>query len=103
MKGSRPLDFRCPTCGESLSPNARSCGRCGARRDGSDWVAPSTYDGLDLGDGEDFDYDDFLRREFGHDGRGGNWFTRMTPKERFWWVVAVIVLAAFAALALGRW
>ena len=97
-----PNDFQCPTCGASLSPNAKSCGRCGARGDGSDWLRPEAYDGLDLGD-DDFDYEDFLRREFGEAGKGGNWFTRMTPKERFWWFTAVILLAAFVAMALAGW
>lgn len=88
-------EFRCPTCGKSLSPNARSCGGCGARREGKDWFGPEAYDGLGLGD-EDFDYDEFLRREFGGAGSGpGGWFLRMTPKERFWWVTAVILLIAF--------
>ena len=88
-------DFRCPACGKSLSPNARSCGGCGARREGSDWFGPEAYDGLGLDD-EEFDYDEFLRREFG-DPRGGrgNWFLRMTPKERLWWITAVILLLAF--------
>ncbi len=96
-------EVHCPTCGRSLSPNAKSCA-CGARRDASGWLAPEIYDGLDLGGGDDdFDYEEFLRKEFGKGGRGGNWFTRMSPKERFWWVVAVILLAAFAALALAGW
>ncbi len=94
-------DFRCPSCGASISPNARSC-VCGAQRDGSGWIASETYDGLDLGE-DDFDYDDFVRREFGADGRKVNWFARMTPKERFWWVVAVVLFVAFAALALAGW
>jgi hypothetical protein len=95
-------DFRCPTCATSLSPNARSCGRCGARREGDSWLTPDSYDGLGL-DEDAFDYDDFLRREFGSDSQGGNWFTRMSVKERFWWVVAVILLVAFVAMALPGW
>lgn len=88
-------EFRCPTCGKSLSPNARSCGGCGARREGGDWFRPDSYDGLGIDD-EDFDYDEFLRREFGDSRAGGrNWFLRMTPKERMWWITAVILLIAF--------
>lgn len=99
--GETFLDFRCPACGEAVSPNARSCS-CGATRDGEDWLAPEALDGLDLGD-DDFDYDDFIRREFGRDGRPANGFLRMSPKERFWWVVAVVLLVAFASLALSGW
>lgn len=96
-----PTDFRCPSCGATVSPNARSC-PCGARRDEDGWIAPETYDGLDLGE-DDFDYDDFVRREFGGPSGRGGWLARMTPKERFWWIVAVVVLVAFAALALAGW
>ena len=100
-----PSDFCCPTCANPLSPNARSCGRCGTRRKGGVWLTPGSADGLGLDD-EAFDYDDFIRREFGEGGKGGRrfigWFTRMTLKERFWWVVAVVTLAAFVASAL-RW
>jgi len=97
-------DFRCPTCATPLSPNARSCGRCGAQREGDSWLTPESYDGLSL-DEDTFDYDDFLRREFGSgpSGGGANWFTRMSGKERFWWFTAVVVLVAFAALAMAGW
>jgi hypothetical protein len=97
--------FRCPTCAHPLSPNARSCGRCGTRREGGTWFAPASADGLGIDD-EPFAYDDFIRREFGEGEKGTGrfigWFTRMSAKERFWWVVAVVTLAAFAVLAF-RW
>jgi hypothetical protein len=44
-------------------------------------------DGLDLPDDEAFDYDDFVRREFG----GGRASRDMSPGS-FWRVVALIVL-----------
>lgn len=91
--------FRCPTCAHPLSPNARSCGRCGTRREGATWLTPGSADGLGIDD-EPFDYEDFIRREFGEGGRAGNWFTRMSAKERFWWVVAVVLLAAFVVMVL---
>jgi len=94
-------EFLCPGCGVAISPNARSC-VCGAKCEGSTWLASEAYDGLDLGE-DDFDYDDFIRREFGKHGKGGNWFTRMSPKERFWWFTAVILLAAFVAMVLAGW
>ena len=97
-----PNEFHCPSCGASVSPNAKSC-VCGARRDGGTWLAPEASDGLDLDD-DDFDYDDFVRREFGGaSGQRWSWFARMSPKERFWWVVAVVVLAAFVAMAMAGW
>lgn len=99
-------EFRCPTCANPLSLNARSCGRCGTRREGATWLTPGSADGLGIDD-EPFDYDDFIRREFGEGGRGGGrftgWFTRMSAKERFWWVVAVVLLAAFVVMVLPGW
>jgi len=89
----QPNEFSCPQCGAEISPNARSCARCGARKEGAEWLGAERYDGVDLGEDE-FDYEDFVRREF---GKGGdrNWFSRLTPKERFWWTVAVVLLVAF--------
>lgn len=84
-----PAQPHCPSCGYTVSPNARSCGRCGARRDGDLWEESESYDGLDLPD-EDFDYDDFVRREFG-EGKA-----RRSFKEHLWWWVALILLIAFA-------
>jgi len=51
-------------------------------------------DGLDLPD-ENFDYADFVKREFGGQKvmpRGIHWF---------WWVVALAVAAVLVALWLG--
>lgn len=84
-----PAQPHCPSCGHSVSLNARSCGRCGARRRGDRWEEPESLDGIDLPD-EDFDYDDFVRREFG-EGK-----TRRTFREHLWWWVALILLIAFA-------
>ncbi|MEM9015976.1 MAG: zinc ribbon domain-containing protein [Verrucomicrobiota bacterium] len=87
-------DFRCPTCGAEVSPNAAGCPECGARKVEGRWVDPASYDGLDLPDEDDFDYEDFVEREFGS-GR-----KRKTAKEWFWWVVAILLLIAFAFMVL---
>ncbi len=84
-----PLAPQCPSCGNPVSLNARSCGRCGARRRGDRWDEPESLDGLDLPD-EDFDYDEFVRREFG-EGKA-----RRSFQEHLWWWVALILLIAFA-------
>jgi hypothetical protein len=44
------------------------------------------YDGLDLPD-EDFDYDEFIAREFGS-GREASSFA----KNKWWWVALILVL-----------
>ncbi len=86
--------FRCPACGKSLSPNARSCGGCGATREGNEWFGPEAYDGLGLDD-EEFDYDEFLRREFGEEGRAEPLVPPHDSERALWWVTAVILLLAF--------
>jgi hypothetical protein len=80
---------QCPACGEWVPRAAAACDDCGACAK-SGWKANAdTYDGLDLPD-EDFDYDDFIQREFGGSSPG----TRLgLSKETFWRIVAAVVLA----------
>lgn len=81
---------QCPACGEWVPRGAVACNDCGACAQ-SGWKENSeVYDGVDLPDDEDdFDYDEFVSREFGSakPGRGMN-------RELFWRWVAAIVLAA---------
>ncbi len=84
-------DFECPSCGAEVSPNAAGCRDCGAQKVDGRWEDSETYDGLDLSD--DFDYDEFVEKEF---GKG----SRKSGKELFWWMVAIITLIAFLFLAL---
>lgn len=52
--------FDCPHCGQPVSVHARMCRNCGA----SDDCGWNEYDAIgDLGD-DDFDYDEFVAREF---------------------------------------
>ncbi len=78
----------CPNCGAHVPPNARACPHCGSD-DQTGWSEEAYTSDLGLPD-EGFDYDDFVRREFGG----------AQPKPRgirwFWWVIAVVLLAAFA-------
>lgn len=64
-----------------------ACDDCGACAK-SGWKGNSQiYDGLDLPD-EDFDYDEFVEREFGSSKPG-----RGISRDLFWRWVAAIVLA----------
>ncbi len=87
-------DFECPTCGAEVSPNAAGCRSCGAEKVDGRWIDPEAYDGVDLPGQDDFDYDDFIAREFGSGA----------PEKKgidlFWWIVAIIVLVAFAMIVL---
>lgn len=86
-------EFECPICGAEVSPNASGCRECGAEKIEGRWVDSQIHDGLDLPDDE-FDYEDFVEREFGSSGR------KKTGKELFWWIVAILTLIAFLFLVL---
>lgn len=82
----------CPHCGAEVPPRARACPECGACPE-TGWSERAQADRLDLPDDE-FDYEDFVAREF-----GGRKPTRR-GLQRFWWVVACVVLAAFLLMVL---
>ncbi|MCB1076438.1 MAG: hypothetical protein KDM64_01310 [Verrucomicrobiae bacterium] len=95
-----PADPRCPECGASVHLNAAGCRHCGARRGPQGWERSETYDGLDLpGEDDDFDYDEFVAREFG-DGPKSGW-AAWPAKKKFWWLVALVTFLAFAWLAMA--
>lgn len=56
--------FDCPHCGEPVLTTARMCRACGADAacgwNDADWEESDGAQGLS----DDFDYDDFVRREF---------------------------------------
>ncbi len=79
----------CPICGEDVPPRSLACPECGADHE-TGWKedADAYGGGLDLADDE-FDYDDFVAREFGS----------KAPKPRgvslFWWIVGIILTIVF--------
>jgi len=84
----------CPNCGAKVPRNARACPECGSDEQ-TGWSEVSHVDGLDLPD-DSFDYEDFVKREFEGKSpvpRGMHWF---------WWVIAIVILGAFAWLWLRR-
>ena len=54
----------CPVCGEFVPRRSVACPGCGASRD-SGWNEEAAVSGLDLPGDDEFDYDDFVAREFG--------------------------------------
>jgi len=83
----------CPNCGAEVPPKARCCPECGSDEQ-TGWSEQAHAGGLDLPE-EQFDYGDYVQREFGKEGpvpRGFHWF---------WWVIAMVVLAGFLLLWLG--
>ena len=89
--------YLCPGCDKEVRVGSRRCPHCnppakrrkrqqsaasGSRRS---WEQDSAQDGLDL-PGGDFDYDDFVAREFGGKPH------RKTGIKWYWWATAVAVL-----------
>lgn len=83
------MSYVCPFCGGEVRVG-KPCPGCAkkvkkpARKP---WEQSKSKDGLDLPDG-DFDYDDFIAREFGkapHRVLGLKWY---------WWALAVALLVA---------
>ena len=82
----------CPNCGAEVPPRAKACPECGSDEQ-TGWSEEAQVGGLGLPD-EEFNYDDFVKREFGSKNpvpRGVHWF---------WWVVAVLVVAGLLFLWL---
>ena len=81
----------CPHCGADVPSNAKACPECGSDET-SGWSEEARTGSLGLPD-EQFDYDDFVKREF----EGG-------PKPRgihpVWWVVAMILIVLLGFLFL---
>jgi uncharacterized membrane protein YvbJ len=82
----------CPVCGEDVPRGSLACPECGADRNSGWREDAESYDGLDLPD-ENFDYDEFVRREFP---------SRIKPagiKTR-WWITAIVVIIISVVLYL---
>jgi len=87
--------FICPVCGAEVPATASACPECGADEK-TGWSANTLYDGTDIEDPAEFDYEDWKRREV--EGRG----PRRTRMQWLWWVVGIIVLAVLIALVTMR-
>ena len=88
-------EFICPNCGAEVPAKAKSCPECGSDEK-TGWSDNTIYDGTDIEDPDEFDYEDWKRREV--DGKG----PRRTNKQRFWWIVAVLILGLLLWLVLSR-
>jgi uncharacterized membrane protein YvbJ len=76
----------CPNCGADVPRNARACPECGADEK-SGWSDDAYASSLGIPE-EKFDYDEFVKEEFGAGTR------RIKPKgiHWIWWVTAVVLL-----------
>jgi hypothetical protein len=75
----------CPVCGEDVPRGSLACPACGADHNSGWRINADSHDALDLPD-DDFNYDEFVRREFGSSLKPGGIKT-------IWWITAIILLA----------
>ena len=81
---------RCPVCGEDVPRGALACPECGADHNSGWREDADIYDAVDLPD-EEFDYDEFVREEFGS-----------APKpvriKTVWWISAILLIVVFIVI-----
>jgi len=90
--------FTCPNCGASVRAGARACPECGSDEK-TGWSPNADTAGLDLpagyGNDEEFDYDAFVRREF-----GGKKRRPAGLSVRAWLMIALTVTIVVAFLLM---
>jgi hypothetical protein len=91
-KTQKPAPEICPVCGEAVPPRSLACPECGADHN-SGWRLDSA-DGLDLPE-DDFDYDEFVRREFSLE-------IKPSGLKTIWWITAIVLLLLSLALYLFK-
>jgi len=82
----------CPNCGAHVPRNAQACPECGADEQ-TGWSDSACADNLGIPD-ENFDYDKFVREEFGSERvkpRGIHWV---------WWLTALAMIGLFLLFIL---
>src|SRR5262245_56899850 len=86
----------CPECGAMVPANAKACPECGADEE-TGWSERAQAQRLGLPDDE-FDYDEFVKEEFGEQDRTRGAAERLKPRgvRWLWWVVGLLLLLAFA-------
>jgi hypothetical protein len=82
----------CPFCNEEIPSGALACPECGADHN-SGWREDAAfYDGVDLPD-DDFNYDDFVKREFGSQAKPA-------ALKVVWWIAGIVLIAALILMYL---
>ena len=79
----------CPVCSEDVPRAALACPACGADHTSGWREDAETYDAVDL-PGQDFNYEEFVKQEFGS--------SRRPPIKAVWWLTAILLVAALFAI-----
>lgn len=90
------LSYVCPYCGceVRVGESCAGCAKNFKKPKRQPWAQDKSQDGLDLPD-DDFDYEKFVAREFGHaphQALGIKWY---------WWLLGVALLVAMITGLLG--
>ena len=82
----------CPVCNEEVPRGALACPECGADHNSGWRENVDAYDGLSLPD-DDFNYDDFVKREFG---------SRVKPPglKMVWWIAGILLIVTLLLMYL---
>ena len=89
----QPQWFHCPHCGEEVRVGSKACPHCGSDEE-TGWRADGSEAGFSADSEDDFDYDQYIEREFPHQaGR------HSTPKARITWILLALALAGLIASA----
>jgi len=89
-------NFICPACGAEVPAKAKACPECGSDEK-TGWSANTVYDDTGIEDPQEFDYDDWKRRDL-------DTAKRRSRSEWFWLLVAATVIAVMLGLfAVWRW
>jgi hypothetical protein len=84
----------CPNCGAEVPPNAKACPECGSDEN-TGWSDNARIGSLNLPN-ENFDYNEFVQREFGKEKS-----TPVRGISMFWWVVALLTTLAMLFVFAG--
>jgi len=90
----REESFICPNCGAEVPAKAKSCPECGSDEK-TGWSDKTIYDGTGIEEPEEFDYDEWLRRERGVP-------PRKSGRHRLWWATAALILGLVLWLLVSR-
>ena len=82
----------CPVCGEDVPRSSLACPECGADHNSGWREDADTYDAVDVPN-EDFNYDEFIRKEFG---------SALKPAgvKIGWWIAAIVLIVILLMIYL---
>lgn len=89
----------CPVCGAEPPRGARACPECGACEE-TGWGEESYTTGLGLPEEEEFDYDEFIDREFGEGKKSAQ---RSGPAPIWRWVAGLLLILIGFWMLKGLW